>query len=255
MFRPRIIPLLLLKNQGLVKTENFRKPRYIGDPINAVRIFNDLEADELVFLDITASTENRTISLELVKEIGDEAYMPFAVGGGIQTIDHIRSVFNAGAEKVVICSSAFNNLSFIKSAAEYFGSQSIIVCIDIKKNIWGNKNVCTHSGSMSRKIEWLEYARQIEENGAGEIMFQNIDRDGTMLGYDLEMVKAISDTVNLPVIACGGAGNLNDIREVVIEGKASAAAAGSLFVYHGPRKGILINYPDQKTIKQLFSKI
>jgi imidazole glycerol-phosphate synthase subunit HisF len=254
MFRPRIIPVLLLKNQGLVKTVKFKKARYIGDPINAVRIFNDLKADELIFLDITATSENRTISLDLIKAIGDEAYMPFAVGGGIRTIDQIGSIFNAGAEKVVICTNAYDNLNFIKSACDHFGSQSIIVSVDCRKKFGGKDVVFTHAGSVRRKIGIQEYIRLIQESGAGEIFLQSIDNDGTMRGYDIELIRKISESLNIPVIACGGAGNLNHIRDVIFEGKASAAAAGSLFVYHGNRNGILINYPDQESIKVIFKK-
>lgn len=246
MFRPRIIPVLLLKGEGLVKTKKFSNERYIGDPINAVKIFNDLEADELVFLDIMASKEKRLISLDFVREVGEEAKMPFAVGGGIKTIEDIRYIINAGAEKVVINTGAINNLDFIKEAADTFGSSTIVVCIDISKNLFGKHKIKSHSGAKIKIDNPLEYAHQIEKMGAGEIIVQSIDRDGVMDGYDLEILKLISSAVSIPVVALGGAGKLNHMLNAVNDAMVSALAAGSMFVYHGSRRGILINYLNQE---------
>ena len=253
MFRPRIIPVLLLMKKGLVKTIKFNNPRYLGDPINAVRIFNDLEADELVFLDILATLENRSISTELVRNLGDEAFMPFAVGGGIQSIQEIKELIQAGAEKVVINSYAQNDPDFILKASETFGSSSIIVSIDLKKNIFGNYNIYTHSGSNKISADPWEYIELIESKGAGELLVSSINYDGTMSGYDISLIKKISSSVTVPVIGNGGAGKLKNFHEVVDLGGASAAAAGSLFVYHGSRKAYLINYPDKKDLYQLFN--
>ncbi|MHC1776977.1 MAG: AglZ/HisF2 family acetamidino modification protein [Lentimicrobium sp.] len=255
MFRPRVIPVLLLKGKGLVKTEKFSKKnaRYIGDPINAVRIFNDLEADELIFLDIMATKENRTISCELVKEIGDEAFMPFAVGGGIREVSQIRELLSSGAEKVVINTAAGRNIRLITDAANQFGEQSIVASIDVKKNIWGVYKVYINAGNESSDLLPHEYAKSLESAGAGEIMINSIDRDGMMGGYDLSLIKAITQAVNIPVIACGGAGSVYDLKESIITGGASAVAAGSLFVYHGPRRAVLVNYPDKNTLLQLFN--
>lgn len=242
MFRPRVIPVLLLKGEGLVKTKKFKDERYIGDPINAVKIFNDLEADELVFLDIMASKEKRMISLDFVREVGEEAKMPFAVGGGIKTIKDIISVINAGAEKVILNTAALNDLNFIKDAADTFGSSTIVVCIDISKNFLGKQKVKSHSGLPVIIEDPVVFAQQIEKAGAGEIIIQSIDRDGLMDGYDLDILKQISSSVTIPVVALGGAGNLNHLLEAMSKSGVSALAAGSMFVYHGPRRGILVNY-------------
>lgn len=250
MFRPRIIPVLTLKGKGLVKTIKFDKKgaRYIGDPINAVHIFNDLEADELIFLDITATLENRCISSELVKSIGEEAYMPFAVGGGITNIKQIHQLISAGAEKVVINTSCIKTPELISEASRQFGNQSIIAAIDIKKSLLGKYKIYMNDGSKQTDLELEQYIRILEETGAGELFINSIDRDGTMTGYDMELVKYISDLVHVPVIACGGAGQLSDLAIVTREANASAAAAGSMFIYHGSRNAVLINYPDKKEL-------
>lgn len=251
MFRPRVIPCLLLKDKGIVKTTNFQNPNYIGDPINAVRLFNDFEADELVFLDIEASKTGKTIDLNFVKKIGEEAFMPFAVGGGISSIEQIKEILNNGAEKVVINSYAIQNPDFIKEASDIFGSQSIIVSIDVKKEPDGYK-FYTHSGTKNTNLNPIDFAKQMESAGAGEIIINSIDKDGTLDGYDLEIIKKISQAVNIPVIALGGAGATSDFKKAVKAG-ATAVAAGSLFVYSGKNRGILINYPDKKELKEIFA--
>lgn len=248
MFRPRIIPVLLLKNQGLVKSIEFKNHRYIGDPINAVKIFNDLKADELVFLDILASKENRTVSLEFVKNVGEEANMPFAVGGGITTLNHIQSIIAAGAEKVIINTKAALDPEFIREASETFGSSTIVVCIDVKKKFLGKAQTWILNGSKATGAEPIEFAKQIEALGAGEIIIQSIERDGTMKGYDLELIRKVSEAVKIPVVALGGAGNIQHMKLAYNEAYANGLAAGSMFVYHGARNGILINYPDSKEI-------
>lgn len=252
MFRPRVIPVLLLRNLGLVKSVRFKDFRYIGDPINAVKIFNDLRADELVFLDINASKENRKISLDFVKQVGDECKMPFSVGGGIRSIKDIREILNSGAEKVVINTAAAENPDFIREASEEFGSSTIIVSIDVKKRLLGNNSVWIYSGSKQLKYNPVDYARLAAEKGAGEILIQNIDYDGLMGGYDIDIISQISNTVTIPVIACSGAGNNNDLKIAIKDGNASAVAAGSLFVYFGPRKAVLINYPTKEELHSLF---
>jgi len=244
LYRPRIIPVLLLKNRGLVKTVAFDKPKYIGDPINAVHIFNDLHADELVFLDTEATREKRLISLEFVKDVGEEANMPFAVGGGISTIEDIRKVIAAGAEKVVICSAAANHPEFIREAADEFGSSTITVCIDVKKKFLGGTKIWTHSGSKATSYTPVEFARLMEEKGAGEIIIQSIERDGSMNGYDIDLIRSIAEAVKIPVIALGGAGSTEDLKKAYHEAYANGLAAGSLFVYNDKHKGVLINYPE-----------
>lgn len=252
MYRPRVIPVLLLKNKGLVKTIKFKKPTYIGDPINAVKIFNDLESDELVFLDITATKENRTILPELVKDIGDEAYMPFAVGGGIKHIDNIKKLIQAGAEKVVINSAAITNPNLIKEAAETFGNQSIIVSIDIKKNIFGKFKIAINGGNTLVDKDIITHAKEMEYGGAGEIIINSVDNDGMMMGYDINLIKSITDAVSIPVIACGGAGTLSHFADAVNFANAAAVAAGSMFVFHGSRRAVLINYPEKKELESIF---
>jgi cyclase len=252
MFRPRIIPVLTLKGKGLVKTIKFdkKRARYIGDPINAVHIFNDFEADELIFLDITATLENRCISFDLVKSIGEEAYMPFAVGGGITNINQIHQLISAGAEKVIINTSCVKSPELISEASRQFGNQSIVAAVDVKKNLLGKLKIYINDGSKQINTDIAQHVRILEEAGAGELFINSIDRDGTMSGYDLDLVRDISDMVKIPVIACGGAGELADLVKVTSQAKASAAAAGSMFVYHGSRNAVLINYPDKQELLQ-----
>lgn len=243
MFRPRIIPVLLLKDSALVKSVKFKDHKYIGDPINAVRIFNELKADELVFLDTEASKNNRLISLDFVKDVGEEADMPFAVGGGIKSVEDIKAVINAGAEKAVINTAAAQNPDFIRQAAEIFGSSTIVVCIDVKKNIFRKQKTLILSGSKSTSYSPIEFAQLMEEKGAGEIIIQSIEKDGTMTGYDIELIESISTAVSLPVVALGGAGKNEDLVNAFKKGYANGLAAGSLFVYQSAQRGVLINYP------------
>lgn len=248
MFRPRIIPVLLLKNRVLVKSVGFRNHKYIGDPINAVRIFNELRADELVFLDIEASKEKRLISLDFVKNVGEEARMPFAVGGGVKSLDDIRAIINAGAEKVVINTYAGQNPSFIKEASETFGSTTIVVCIDVKKKLFKGQRTWILGGTRSTALTPIEFAQLMEKNGAGELIIQSIDKDGTMDGYDIDLIKSVSTSVNIPVVALGGAGKKEHLKEAYLSGHANGLAAGSFFVYQGKTRGVLINYPDKKEL-------
>lgn len=253
MFRPRVIPVLLLKGKGLVKTVQFKNERYIGDPINAVKLFNDHESDELVFLDISASKEGRVISAELAEQICDEAFMPFAVGGGIKNPRQAALLLKAGAEKIVINSSAAEDPSFIRECALEFGSQSIVVSVDVKKSLFGNYSVMTHAGSRKNSLSLEDYLKIIEENGAGEIIINSIDKDGMMSGYDIDLIKKVTSTVKIPVIACGGCGSLQHLGDAYYEGGAHALAAGSIFVYHGDRKAVLINYPADAELKKIFN--
>jgi len=253
MFRPRVIPVLLLKNFGLVKSVKFKNPRYIGDPINAVKLFNDLGADELAFLDILANKENRSISLDFVRRVGDEANMPFSVGGGIRSIKEIQQVLNAGAEKVILNTKAAENPNFIKEASNEFGSSTIVVSIDVRKNLFGKELTWIYSGKKATKYDPVVFAQLAEFKGAGEIIINSIDHDGMMQGYNISLIKRISEAVRIPVVALGGAGNNNDLRQAIQDGYASAVGAGSMFVYHGPRKAVLINYPSQNDLMKLFT--
>jgi cyclase len=246
MFRPRIIPVLLLRAGGLVKSRHFGDFRYIGDPINAVKIFNDLRADELVFLDIMATAANRTIAAGFVRSVGEEANMPFAAGGGIRTLQHIRDIVGAGAEKVIIGSQAAENPEFVADAAAHFGSSTIVVCIDVKRARWSREaRVCTVNGTRRTPYEPAEFAMLMEEKGAGEVIVQSIDRDGGMDGYDIDLIRSVSERVSIPVVALGGAGNLSHLKDAYVAGRASGLGAGSIFVFHGGRKGVLINYPEK----------
>lgn len=232
-----------------MKTIKFRDPKYVGDPINAIKIFNEKEVDELIFLDITATAEKRCIDLKMVSSFTDECFMPLAVGGGIRNIEEIRDILKIGAEKVCINTCAVENPDFIKKASNTFGSQSIIVSLDVKKN--GSYEVFTHGGTRSTGVDPLTLAVKMEKMGAGELFLNSIDRDGTMEGYDTQLVKSVSDAVNIPVIACGGAGKTDDFRDAIEEGHASAAAAGSFFVFHGKKRAVLISYPDKNDIKDI----
>ena len=251
MFRPRVIPVLLLRNGGLVKTEKFGAHRYIGDPINAVRIFNDHRADELVFLDILATREGRLISLDFVRDVGEEANMPFAVGGGIRSLADIRNILSAGAEKVVLNSIAAESPDFIAQAADSFGSSTITVCMDVKQKRFGGPKTWTVGGTRPTEYAPEEFAKVAEDKGAGEIIVQSIPRDGTMSGYDLNLINCVSQAVTIPVVALGGASGLDDLHRVYRETHATGLAAGSMFVYHGPKRGVLINYPDRAELQFL----
>jgi cyclase len=248
---PRIIPCLLLKGDGLVKGVKFKNHTYIGDPLNAVKIFNDKKVDELFFLDITASSEGRIPRLDLIRDIADECYMPFGVGGGICSIQQIKEIIEAGAEKVSINSAAIENPKLIKEAAAIFGNQSIVVSIDVKKNWRGKYVVMSHSGTKKSKWDLINWVKQTEDMGAGEILINSIANDGTMEGYDLELIKAVSGAVSIPVIATGGAGNMNHLADAVSAG-ASAVAAGSMFVFTGRHRAVLINYPSIREIEETF---
>lgn len=251
MHRTRVIPSLLLQDRGLVKTVKFKDPKYLGDPINTVKIFNDKEVDELVLLDITATINQRNPNIELISEIASECFMPLAYGGGINCIEDIKQILSLGVEKVVINSYAYDNPGFIREAADRFGSQSIVVSIDVKKNYFGRYEVFTHGGRKATKQNPVEFAKKMQESGAGELLLNSIDMDGTMKGYDIELIKSVSQMLEVPLVACGGAGSLKDFRKAIHEGGASAVAAGSFFVFQGPYRAVLINFPTQSELQAL----
>jgi len=252
MLRPRVIPCLLLKDKGLVKTTRFEDPRYVGDPINAIKIFNEKNADELIFLDINAAAGGWRPQLDVIEKIATECLMPVCYGGGINNIETISRILSIGIEKISISSHAVKSPYFIKDASREFGSQSIVVCLDVKKTGEGRYEVVTGNAKERTKIEPLEFALKMQDMGAGELLINSVDRDGTMSGYDIELIRTIAESVKMPVIACGGAGSLNDIQEVIVKGKASAAAVGSLFVFYGRLRAVLINYPKQEELESLF---
>jgi cyclase len=249
MIRPRVIPCLLLKNEGLVKTVKFEAPKYLGDPINIVRIFNDKEVDELIFLDITATVENRPPNFEMLGKITSECFMPLGYGGGIRTLDDVKKLLAIGVEKIVLNTSAVENPSLIRAAADYAGSQAVVISMDVKKSLLGKYEVYTRGGKKNTGFDPVRFAVEMEKQGAGELFLNSIDRDGTMQGYDLELVRRVAESVTIPVVACGGAGNIQHLAEA-IEAGASAAAAGSMFVFQGPLRGVLISYPAQEELKR-----
>jgi cyclase len=255
MVRYRVIPCLLLQNQGLVKTVNFKKPVYLGDPINIVKIFNEKEVDELVFLDINATIENKKPPIQKISQIAGECFMPLGYGGGIRNLDDIKAILDLGVEKIIINTYAVENPDFINKASDLIGSQSIVVAIDVKKNIFGKYQVYTHGGRKKTDLHPVMHVLNMEAAGAGEILLNAIDRDGTMIGYDIDLIKSISSSVNIPVVACGGAANIFDLGKAVRTGGASAAAAGSMFVFHGRHRAVLISYPTRKEIQETFESI
>jgi cyclase len=255
MKRVRVIPVLLLQKGGLVKSVKFENHKYVGDPINAVKIFNEKEVDEIVVLDISATKEKRPPNISQVKDIASEAFMPLAYGGGITKLDEIKELITCGVEKVVLNTSAYKNPALIMEGAKWVGSQSIVVSIDVKKNLWRKYKVYVQNGRREIETELTAYAKQAEAAGAGEIFLNSIDRDGTFEGYDEELIKLVSATVNIPVVAVGGAGQIHDFTKAVHEG-ASAVAAGSLFVFQRPHRAVLISYPSQIELKEkLFTQI
>lgn len=250
----RIIPVLLIKDGGLVKSIQFKKYRYVGDPINAVKIFNEKEVDEIIILDITASKEKRSPNIQMISEIASEAFMPLAYGGGITTIEQVKSILYQGVEKVIFNTSAIFNEKLITQCAETFGSSSTVVSIDIKKNIFGKYKVYGLSGTKNTGIDAITFAQKMKKIGAGELFINSIDRDGTYKGYDLELIKNISDSVDIPVVACGGASSENDLVNAINTAGASASAAGSIFVFQGTHKAVLINYPEWNEIQKKIKK-
>jgi imidazole glycerol-phosphate synthase subunit HisF len=252
--RPRVIPCLLLRGRVLVKGVRFRDHKYVGDPINALRIFNTKEVDEIVFQDISATAENRIPDIEHISQIADESYMPFAVGGGVKTIEDARKLLGAGAEKVIINTSAFENPTIIREMSRTFGSQSVVVSIDARKTSYGSYEVVIRSGAKGVGKDPVAFAAEMESMGAGEIIITSVDQEGSMGGYDLTLTKIVSEAVSIPVIASGGAGKLQDMRAAVLEAGASAAAAGSLFVFHGRRRAVLINFPTKEELIETFGE-
>lgn len=246
MLKVRVMPCLLLMDGKLIKTVNYKNPNYIGDPVNAIKIYNDKEVDELVFLDITATNENRQPNFEKISEIAAECFMPLAYGGGINKIDDMKKIYSLGVEKIVICTYAVENPDIISEAAKLFGSQSVVVSIDVKKNIFGKYEVFTNAGKKGTGLSPFDWAKTVEKKGAGEVFLNSIDRDGTFLGYDVELIKKVSNNLSVPLIACGGARNVKDFSYAVKAG-ASAVACGSMVVYHNQnRDGVLINFPSLK---------
>jgi cyclase len=252
MLRPRIIPSLLLHDQGLVKTVNFKYPKYIGDPINAVRIFNEKEVDELAFFDIDATIMNKEPDYVLIEKLANQSRMPLCYGGGVKTVKQAQKIFGLGIEKIALSSAVIHNPELVTQIAERVGSQSVIVVLDIKKKLLGGYEIYIHNGKKSTGINPIKFARELEELGAGEIIINSIDQDGVMKGYDLNLIDMIAETITIPLTVLGGAGSLSDIEKVIEKHGVIGVAAGSLFVFKGPYKAVLINYPTQIEKNKIF---
>ncbi len=249
MLRTRVIPALLLREASLVKTVRFGRFTYVGDPCNTVRIFNELEVDELVLLDISATRRRRAPDLALLADIADECFMPLGYGGGIRSFADAQSILRLGFEKVIVNTRAAEDPSFITVLADHFGSQAVIVSIDVRRSLRGQDRVYTCSGTHNTGRDPVAWAREVEARGAGEILLTSVPREGTWEGFDLALVKAVTDAVRIPVIAHGGAGSLDDIVEVVGRAGASAVALGSMVVFQKKGCGVLVNFPDPSVLE------
>ncbi len=256
MKRIRVIPILLLQDGKLVKTVKFENPTYIGDPINAAKIFNDKEVDELIVLDITASKTKKDINFELIENLASECFMPLCYGGGIRSLDQAKRVFDSGIEKIALNTILFDSPQLVEKIAYIYGSQAIVASIDVNKNYFGNYQIYAQGGKKKTNEKLETWVRKVENYGVGEIMINAIHCDGMMEGYDLKVTRLVSQISSLPVIACGGAGKIEDFVAAVKEGKASAVGAGSMFVFNGKHRAVLISYPSQKNlIEQFYSKV
>lgn len=247
MLRTRVIPTLLVHDGGLVKTTKFRRPVYIGDPINAVRIFNEKDVDEILILDIAATSERRPPNFEMIEGLAEECFMPMAYGGGITTLDQIRRILKSGVEKVVLNDAAFTNPALVKAASDEFGSQAIVVSIDAKRSMMGGYKAMTKRGTFATGHSPEAAALKAEALGAGEILLNAIDRDGVMGGMDNALIKQVASQLTVPLIAVGGVGALHHLQEANTAG-ASAIAAGAFFLFQGPHRAVLISYPDRKSL-------
>jgi len=252
MLKTRVIPSLLVKDSALVKTVSFKNPKYVGDPINAIRIFNDKEVDELAVIDILA-TQKKSIDYPLLSRISKEAFMPLSYGGGIKTCDEIQKILEMGYEKVILNSKVLDEPGFVREASKLCGSQSVVVCVDATKSR-GQYKVFDHRTRKPTSKTVVDWCVQVVAEGAGEILLQNVDREGGYQGYDTALIASVCDKLDIPVVALGGASKLSDFKDAVENG-ASAVAAGSLFIFHGPYRAVLITYPDRAALNELFGSV
>jgi cyclase len=251
MLRPRIIASLLIKDNGLVKTTKFKEPRYLGDPMNAVRIFNEKEVDELAVFDISATVNSKGPNFKMIENFAEECRMPLCYGGGITKVEEAQQIFSLGVEKIALSNAAFQNPQLITELSNKVGAQSVVVVLDVKKKLFGGYDVYTHNGTKSVGKNPFELIQKFQELGAGEIVINNIDEDGMMKGYDLSLVEKARKSTILPLTVLGGAGSLEDIGKLIEKFGIIGAAAGSRFVYKGKLKGVLINYPNNEEKKEL----
>lgn len=250
MLRTRVIPVLLLRGESLVKTVHFGRFTYVGDPCNTVRIFNELEVDELCVLDITATRDGRGPNLNQLADLANECFMPLAYGGGISSLAQAEAVFKIGIEKVILNTAAVDDPAVLSQIASTFGSQAVIASIDVGRDLFGHRQVHTHGGKRNRKLDPVTWAKQAEGMGAGEILLTAIEREGSWSGFDLDLVRQVADAVNIPVIAHGGGGSVADISEVVTKANASAVALGSMVVFQKKGMGVLVNFPDKRDLER-----
>jgi cyclase len=253
MYRPRLIPCLLIQGGDLVKTIGFSSPKYIGDPLHAVHLFNEFNADELILLDIKATKENRCIPIDFVRNVGEEANMPFSVGGGIKSLEEIRQLLEAGAERVVLGTVAAETPSFVREASERFGKSTIAVCIDIKYSFWGKQQVVARNGQKVISADVIGFAKEMERMGAGELLIQSVNKDGTYQGLEVAVLQEVTQSVGIPVVGLGGLASLEEIRTIHPRTYLNGYAAGSLFIYQGKHRGVLVNYPSSDEVKKLFN--
>jgi cyclase len=257
MLRARIIPCLLVHKKGLVKTKKFSDPKYVGDPINAVKIFNEKEVDELIVLDIDATVEERQPDLEMIKNLANECRMPFCYGGGITTVEQAKKIISLGAEKVALSSSAITNLKLLELIAKEVGNQSVVVVLDVRKRSFlkgGGYDLYIKNGKQKVSVRILDFISELNKIGIGEIVINSIDNDGMMLGYDFELIDLVRNNTDLPITVLGGAGNINHIKEVISKYNVIGVAAGSLFVFKGKYNAVLINYPNREEKFAIFNK-
>jgi cyclase len=258
MLRSRIIPSLLIHKKGLVKTVNFKDPKYVGDPINAVRIFNEKEVDELIVLDIDASAEKRGPDFVMIKNLATECRMPFCYGGGVTSVEEAKKIISLGAEKVALSTTALLNLPMLKSIGNEVGVQSVVVVIDVMKRgilAGGGYDIYYNNGKNKASIKLKDFIEKLDEIGVGEIVINSIDQDGTMKGYDIELISLVREMTNVPITALGGAESLNDVKRLIQKFKIIGAAAGSLFVFKGKYRAVLINYPNRVEKVKFFKEL
>lgn len=254
MLTPRIIPCLLLSDGGLVKTQKFSSKKYVGDPINAIRIFNEKECDELMVLDIDASRNNAEPNYTQIKKYAAECRMPLCYGGGIKTVEQAKAIISSGVEKIALSSGVLEDLSLIATLANELGSQSVVVVLDVKRDLFGRYKIFTYNGGRATGLDLLPLVSKIQEYGAGEIVINSIDRDGMSEGYDFKLARTVKEQVLVPITFLGGAGSLNDIERLISENGIVGCAAGSLFVFKGTYRAVLINYPDQTRRKVMIER-
>lgn len=258
MLRSRIIPSLLIHKKGLVKTVNFKDPKYVGDPINAVKIFNEKEVDELIVLDIDASAEKRGPNFEMIKNLATECRMPFCYGGGVTSVEEAKRIISLGAEKVALSTTALLNFSMLKNIGNEVGVQSVVVVIDVRKRSFfsgGGYDIYYNNGKTKASIKLKDFIEELNEIGVGEIVINSIDQDGTMKGYDFELISLIREMTDVPITALGGAESLNDVKKLIQKFKIIGAAAGSLFVFKGKYRAVLINYPNRVEKVKFFKEL